>query len=166
MKLSEILDINSIKIPLQGKDKREVIEEMVDLLVEAGKVGGRERALAAILEREGLMSTGVGAGVALPHARSKGVKELVAAFGRTAVEIDYQALDGQPVQLIFMLLAPENNRGIHLKALSRISRMLSHENFRDFLLKAKTPVEVMEAIIQEEERLLLEEMEHCKPHMG
>lgn len=153
MRLSDILDIGSIRIPLRGRNKTEIIEEMVDILVESGKVTDREGVLVALLEREKLMSTGVGDGVAIPHARSDGVNGLMAAFGRTAEEIDYQALDEKPVRLILLLVAPEDSCGLHLAALGRISRMLSYERFRNFLLRARSPAEVMSTIAEEEEKL-------------
>ena len=153
MKLSDLLSEEVIKIPLESTRKEDVIEELVDLLVAAGKGQDKKKALEAVLERERVMSTGVGDGVAIPHGKAEGVKELAASFGRTKTGIDFQSLDDHPVRLVFMLVAPPDVTGPHLKALSRISRLMHKRDFRERLLKAKTPAEVLEAIAEEETEL-------------
>ena len=147
MRLTEIIDESCIKIPLQKRSKRGLIKEMVDLLADAGKIADKEKdnVLKSILEREKLMSTGVGKGVAIPHAKSDGVDRLMAAFGKTAEDIDFQALDNKPVRLIFLLVGPEENPSLHIKALSRISRLTSHKRFRQKLRNVKSPNEVLPA---------------------
>ncbi|MDZ7372465.1 MAG: PTS sugar transporter subunit IIA [candidate division KSB1 bacterium] len=153
MKLADLLSEQVIKIPLEATRKEEVIEELIDLLVRAGKVEDKEKILAAVLERERLMSTAVGDGVAIPHGKAEGVRELAACFGKTKEAIDFQSLDDQPVRLVFMLVGPPEITGPHLKALSRISRLLHKKDFREKLLAARTPREVLNTIANEEARL-------------
>ncbi|MFQ6092231.1 MAG: PTS sugar transporter subunit IIA [bacterium] len=151
MRLTDIIYEQCIKIPLQKRSKRGLIKEMVDLLADAGKIADKDKVLEAVLERERLMSTGVGNGVAIPHGKSDGVDRLVAAFGKTAQDVDFQSLDHKPVRLIFLLVGPEENPGLHIKALSRISRLTSHEKFRQKLLNASSPADVMRIITEGEE---------------
>lgn len=150
MKLTEILTEARIDLGLDAVDKDQVIERLVDLVWGGLQDVEREPILKAVRAREQLMSTGVGNGVAIPHGKTNAVKSLVAAFGRCPVPVDYDALDGQPVQLVFMLVGPEDAAGPHIKALSRISRLLSYEEFRVRLQNAATPEEVLEAIADEE----------------
>jgi len=153
MKLADLLSEEVIKIPLEGTRKEEIIEELVDLLVAAGKVEDKAKTLQAVLDRERVMSTGVGDGVAIPHGKAEGVKELAASFGKTKVGVDFQSLDDQPVRLVFMLVGPPEITGPHLKALSRISRLMHKRDFRERLLNAESPGEVLEAIAAEETKL-------------
>ena len=152
MRLMDIIHERCIKIPLQKKSKRGIIKELVDLLVEAGEIEDGEIILEAVLEREKLMSTGVGKGVAIPHAKSKAIENLIVAFGKTAEEVDFQSLDNRPVRLVFLLIGPEENPGLHIKALSRISRLTSHRKYRHRLLHATSPADVMN-IITDGERI-------------
>jgi len=152
MKLKEILSESTIKIPLANVEKEKIIVELVDLLYQGGKIEQREKILQAVLDREKVMSTGVGEGVAIPHGKAEGVKELVAAFGLTKKEVDFQAIDEKPVRLVFLLVGPPEATGPHLKALSRISRLLHRKEFREQLLHAKTAKEVLDVIQREEEK--------------
>jgi|Deesub1362B_J571_1020462.scaffolds.fasta_scaffold05652_4 fructose-specific phosphotransferase system IIA component len=155
MRLVDLLSENVIKVPLERTDKVGVIEELIDLLEKSGKVKDKESVLKAVLEREKVMSTGVGDGVAIPHGKADGVEDVVAAFGISHKDIDFQSIDEKPVRLVFLLVAPPNATGPHLKALSRVSRLLNKKEFRDRLLRAKTPAEVLE-LIQEEEKVYFE----------
>jgi PTS system fructose-specific IIC component len=146
MRLTDIIDEQCIKIPLQKKSKKGLIKELVDLLSEAGKIENGDAILESVLEREALMSTGVGNGVAIPHAKSSDVENLIAAFGKTAEKVDFQSLDARPVQLIFLLIGPEENPNLHIMGLSRISRLTSHKKFRKRLLSATSPADVMKII--------------------
>jgi PTS system fructose-specific IIC component len=146
MLLTDIITEACIKIPLQKKSKRGLVKELVDLLADVGKISDRDAILELVMEREKLMSTGVGKGVAIPHAKSKAVDHLIAAFGITSEEVDFQALDNKPVRLIFLLIGPEENPGLHIKALSKISRLTSHKKYRHKLINATSPAEVMKII--------------------
>ncbi len=155
MKLSNLLSPELIKIPLESKDKEGVIREMVDVLSKNGKVIDPEAVLEAVLEREKVMSTGVGQGIAIPHGKTESVTGVVAALGISRDDIDFQAIDEQPVHIVFLLLAPPYETGLHLKALSRVSRLLSKEEFREKLLQASNAEEAMR-FIQEEEKKYFE----------
>ncbi|MBI4179636.1 PTS sugar transporter subunit IIA [bacterium] len=150
MRLLDILSKDCIKADLKGKSRREVIQEMVDLLVKAGRVKDKPKVMEAVMEREKLMSTGIGNGVAIPHAKTNACDRLCAAFGRSA-GVPFDALDEKPVRLIFLLITPEAETGPHISALARISRLLKHKVFKDALLGAKDDSEIYR-IIEEEER--------------
>jgi PTS system nitrogen regulatory IIA component len=151
MKLSDLLNEAGISVALKARDKRGIIEEMIDLLdIATGGVKDRAAVLKAVWEREELMSTGIGQGVGIPHAKTNAVDRLHAVFGRSEAGVDFAALDGKPVHLFFLLMAPEDQSGPHVKALARISRLLKQSYFRQALLDARTSAEVL-AIIREEE---------------
>lgn len=152
MKLSDILSDDHIIIPLRNHDKEKIIEEMVDHLHEKKKIGNRDKILKAILDREKVMSTGVGDHVAIPHGKAEGVKDIVASLGITDSDVDFHSIDNKPVRLIFLLVGPPDKTGPHLKALSRISRLMHREEFRKNLLHSKTAREVMHTIQEEEEK--------------
>ena len=152
MKLTDILTTSRIDLDLDAGNKDSVIERLVSLIVTTAGGMDRDTVLRAVRAREKLMSTGVGNCVAIPHGKTNAVSSLVAAFGRCIEPIEYDALDGQRVSLVFLLVGPEDAAGPHIKALSRISRLLSYEEFRKRLVEAVTPEEVLEAISAEEER--------------
>lgn len=152
MKVTDFLKKEAIAIPLKGKNKDAILKEMVDLLHNTGAIENNEVTLKAIHEREEIMSTGIGHGLAIPHGKSSGVKELSAACGVIPEGVDYNALDGQPVYLVIMLVGPEDGAAQHVKALARISRLLQHESFRQKLILARDAQAFMNAIIEEENR--------------
>jgi fructose-specific phosphotransferase system IIA component len=152
MRLTDILTDSRIDLDLQAEDKDQIIARLVDLVVADAGLKDREPLLKAVRAREQLMSTGVGNGVAIPHGKTNAVDRLIAAFGRCAGPVEYEALDGQPVTLVFLLVGPEEAAGPHIKALSRISRLLSYEEFRVRLANARTAGEVLDAIAQEEKQ--------------
>lgn len=152
MNLTDILSTDVIKIPLEGLEKNAVIEEMVDILYQAQKTNKRDDVLQAIQQRERVMSTGMGDGVAIPHAKSDGVEKLTAAFGITKQGVDFQAIDGKPVRIVFLLVGPNDQAGPHLKALSRISRLMHRKEFRQCLAKSRNAEQVLSAIEKEERK--------------
>ncbi|MEW6621145.1 MAG: PTS sugar transporter subunit IIA [bacterium] len=154
MKLAELLSVEVIETDLKATDKDSVLKELVDLLFKAGEITNREKILEAVKEREKLMSTGIGHGVAIPHAKCEGINTLLAAFGRSKKGIDFQSLDGEPVYLFFLLLSPENVTGPHIKALAKISRLLKHHYVREILKTAETSEKALELIRQEEAKHL------------
>ena len=154
MKLKDILSENLIKIYLSGHEKRQVIEEMVDLLAAARYIKDRNDVLKAVLDREAVMSTGVGDGVAIPHGKSEAAPSITVALGVTKEPIEFQAMDDRPVRLIWLLVGPPDQTGPHLKALSRISRLMHKREFRDQLMAATNAKSAFEAIIREEEKYL------------
>jgi len=160
--LSELLELKTIAPRLKAKTKEDALKELVDILGAAGKITDRAEALRAIREREELMTTGIGLGIALPHGKTPAASELVAAFGRSAEGIDFRSLDGKPAQIFFILLSPPDCTGPHVRALASISRLLKDKAFRDKLLKLETPEEILAAIKTEEERHDLRKPEACR----
>lgn len=152
MKIMDFLVEDAIKIGLTAKAKIEVIEELVDILVAAKKISDKEKVIKCLIEREELGSTGIGQAVAIPHAKSNAVKELVSAFGLSHDGVNFDALDGEPVRIFFLLLAPDSAAGTHLKALAKISGLLKNKHFRKMLLNAGSKEDVIK-IIKEEEKV-------------
>lgn len=150
MKISDILDEKVIVTGLPGHFKDDILNAIIDLVGKSSKVLDQEKVRTAIFDREKIMSTGVGNGFAIPHGKTDAVTDTVAAFAVTAEGIDYQALDDKPVRLVFLLVGKDNMVGPHIKLLSRISRLMNKEDFRNRLLIAGTPHEVIEIFRQEE----------------
>lgn len=150
MKIMDFLNKKSIIASLKATDKEGVIRELVDALAEAEDIRNREELVKALIIRESLGSTGIGQGIGIPHAKSSNVKNLVAAYGLSQKGVNFDSLDGEPVHIIFLLIAPEESAGPHLKALARISRMLKDKYFRELLKKARDVKEILH-IIQEED---------------
>ncbi|AIM15307.1 PTS fructose transporter subunit IIA [Bacillus sp. X1(2014)] len=146
MKITELLSINTIQLHLEGNQKIEVVDQLVDLLYQAGKVTNRDEFKAAILKREEQSTTGIGDGIAIPHAKTKAVKEAAIAFGKSISGVDYQSLDGKPAHLFFMIAAPEGANNTHLEALARLSGLLMKAEVRYELLKATSPNEIIDTI--------------------
>ena len=153
MKLSDILTQDCIIPDLKGKGKREVLEEMTEEL--AFKFAGlnKERLLEVILEREKLGSTGIGYGVAIPHARLKDLHSIAILFGRSLSVVEFQTMDGRPSNLFFLIAAPEDSNTAHLKILARISRLLQDDVFRNKLRGASTQEEIYSIIVEEDRKL-------------
>lgn len=142
MNLLDLISPRSIRVPLESKTKNEVIAELVDLLVSVKRLPHRQAIYDALIEREEVGSTGIGHGVALPHAKCAEVKEIVIACGVAPDGIDFDALDREPVYIFFLILAPRTAPGQHLKVMSILTRFLSREAARDQLMKAKSADEV------------------------
>jgi len=156
VKITDFLREKAISVELQAKDKEGVIREMVQLLVKAGeiKLADEERIVPVLLAREALGSTGIGQGVGIPHGKSNVVRQLVGAFGISRRGVNFDSLDGEMAQIFFLLLAPEDSAGPHLKALARISRLLKDRYFRDSLKEAKDEKQVVKIIQQEDQKSL------------
>ena len=150
MKLSELLTPERIRIPLRSSTKDEVLRELVSILPGPADSEEREGILEAVLEREGRMSTGIGQGVAIPHGKTPAVSTMEMAFGIAPQAIEYEALDGDPVEIFFLLLSPPDLTGPHIQTLARISRLLSSDTFRDELAAAKGPEDVLGLFRREE----------------
>jgi len=152
MKISEILSKDCIKIGLKSKTKKEVLEELVDVLAAAGKVKDKKKVMQALIEREELGSTGIGHGVAIPHAKTDDVENGIAAFGLSKEGVRFDTLDGDPVNIFFLLIAPYGASGIHLKSLARISGLLKDKYFRKKIINCQNADEISD-LINEEEKL-------------
>ena len=153
MRLTEILKPTNIKIPLESKIKTDAIAELVKVLAAAGDVSDAKKVLDAVLEREATRTTGIGNGLAIPHGKCNGTDHLVMAIGRPQTPIDFQAIDGRPVSLIWLLTSPPDKTGPHIHALARISRLMTIDRFRQALANAKTAQEIYDAIVQQENSL-------------
>ena len=152
MKICEILRVDRIISSVQGTNKSEVIDELIDLFKNDERVKNLDEMKIAVHDREKIMSTGVGKGFAIPHAKTDSVNEIVAAFGKLDKPIDFQALDEQPVNLVFLLVGKESLVGPHIKLLSRISRMMNKDEFRESLTKANSPQEIYSLFENEEKQ--------------
>jgi fructose-specific phosphotransferase system IIA component len=153
MRLTDILKPERIKVPLAATGKRGVIEELVGLLAADGAVTDRERVLQAVLERESTRTTGIGGGLAIPHGKCSGVGDLAMALGKPAAPVDFESIDGKPVNLVILLVSPTDRTGPHIQALARISRIMSVDAFRHKLAAASDPRQVFQLIKdQDEER--------------
>ncbi|GAB4282088.1 MAG: hypothetical protein Kow0029_27460 [Candidatus Rifleibacteriota bacterium] len=148
MQLVDVLKENHVFLNFEAENKDQAIEKIISSLQETGAIKEPEALKDAIFEREKLGTTGVGGGIAMPHARSSAIKTLTVAFFRSENGVDFKSIDNKPVHLIFVLLSPVSSGGPYLKLLAKISRLLRSDDFRNSLLDAKTPAEVME-IIQE-----------------
>jgi PTS system nitrogen regulatory IIA component len=148
MSLKKALSRETITPELRGATKSAVIEELVDMLVAAGKVKDRLAALRAVLERERKMSTGMQSGIAIPHGKTETVEGLVTAFGIKRAGIDFDSLDGQPARIFVMTLSPENRTGPHIQFLAEISRQLNDPAIRERLLQATTADEILNILAE------------------
>ena len=137
MKICDILQVNTVIPSMKGTSKDEIIDEIINLFKNDERVNDIDEMRNAVHDREKIMSTGVGKGFAIPHAKTDSVSEIIAAFGKLDNPIDFQALDEQPVNLVFLLVGKESLVGPHIKLLSRISRMMNKDEFRESLVKAK-----------------------------
>jgi mannitol/fructose-specific phosphotransferase system IIA component (Ntr-type) len=148
--LSELLTPERVRVPLRGASKEALLEELVGVLQDAGAVADAGAVLGAVRERERVLSTGVGSGVAIPHGKAESVPALAMAAGVTDEPVEFDSLDGQPVRLLFLLVGPDSAAGQHVKALSRISRLVRRDDFRGRLLAAGTPEEFMAVLAEAE----------------
>lgn len=149
--MSEILDADLILFPLKAESKEEVISTLIDVLYKKGKISDPQLALKAVLDREKLMSTGVGRGVALPHGKCANIEDVYVAVGVSPVGIDFEAVDEQPVHVFVLLVTPENFPSKHLKLLSKFSRMLNSAKCREEVLDATSPQEILEVLFKYDE---------------
>jgi PTS system nitrogen regulatory IIA component len=150
MKLIDILTESSIVADLQAKTKAEALDVLVDAMTKTHKTLNKSDILQVLLEREKLGSTGIGDGVAIPHGKSIALTQIVSGFGLSKRGIDFDSLDGKPAHLFFLLVAPEDSAGTHLKMLARISRMLKNLEFRKRLLGANSQHEIYQIISEED----------------
>ena len=144
MAVVNLIEEDIIKIPLEAKTKPDVIKELVDVLKKAGKIEDAESVFRAVMLRENMGSTGLEKGIAVPHAKTHKVNNLVLAIGISPEGIDFDSLDGEPSKLFFLLIATPQQAGPHIEALSEIARLTRSSNFCKLLLNAKTPKEIVD----------------------
>jgi len=154
MQIMDFLSKKAILIDINSTKKEDVIKEMVDLLVESGDIERRNRnkLIDALMSREALGSTAIGQGIAIPHAKCDCVDKLIASFGLSKKGVDFDSLDGELAYIFFLLVAPQDSAGPHLKALARISRLLKDKYFRDSLRTCIDDKSVIKIITQEDEK--------------
>lgn len=151
MKIVDILTEQSIVTELKGSTKKQVMEELIDAVLEYKPQLDRKRLMSVLLERERLGSTGIGDGIAIPHGKLKDLDQLVLSFGRSTQGVDFESMDGKPVHLFFLLVAPENCAGIHLRALAKIARLLKNSAIRKKLGSVASREEIFSIIREEDE---------------
>jgi PTS system nitrogen regulatory IIA component len=151
MKLADLLAEDNIIPDLKAQDKVRVLEELSEAIIIHLPSIDKDSLVRVLLDRERLGSTGIGDGVAIPHGKFHGINHPIISFGRSKKGLDFESMDGQPVHLFFLLIAPENSANVHLKALARIAKILKNSSFRKLLMTAPTRKDLYEAIIQNDE---------------
>jgi PTS system nitrogen regulatory IIA component len=150
MKICDVLDRRSILPDLKAQNKKGILEELVVPVAEIAGVSQKDLA-KVLMERERLGSTGIGGCIGIPHGKMKNLESLVLGFGLSRKGVDFESLDGQPTHIFFLLITPENNTGLHLKLLARISRILKNDPFKNRLLGAADGDEILGIIKEEDE---------------
>jgi PTS system nitrogen regulatory IIA component len=153
VKINEMLEPAAIVVELQGGSKAEVLAELTDALLAASPELNRSEVLRVLQERERLGSTGIGEGVAIPHGKLKNLSRQLIAFGLSRAGVEFDAMDGKPAHLFFLLIAPEDAAGAHLKTLARISKLLKGSQLRERLHDARDQRQIHQIISEEEEKL-------------
>jgi len=154
MKITDILNKESVLADLGGTDKESVLLELTSFLEKIGIIKNRTALQSALMEREKLGSTGIGENVAIPHAKSEEVDQITIVFGRSIGGINFESLDQRPVHFICLVIAPTASTGHHLKALARISRLLKSQNLRDDILKANSPGDIYSVLVDEDSKFI------------
>ena len=152
MKITDILTLELVVPNLEGQSKVDVLRELASSLTAKHREISAEDLTAALAERERLGSTAIGDGIAIPHGKIRGVKQILGAFGRHPKGVDFESLDGRPTHLFFLLVAPEDSASLHLKALARVSRLFKNGAFRDHLISARDASEIFRLIVEEDSR--------------
>lgn len=150
MRLTDILKLSHIKVPLVAKDKKAAIAELVEVLNKAGELKDANVLLSSVLEREATRTTGIGNGLAIPHGKCTGVDHLVIAIGKPETPIDFESIDGRPVNLIVLLASPPDQTGPHIQALARISRLMTVDAFRQAMRNATSAQQILDAVVNQE----------------
>ena len=152
MRITDFVHPKAVTASLKSQDKEGIIRELVDLLIHAGVIKERDKLVKILLGREALGSTGIGQGIGIPHGKCDAVKQLTAAFGLAPQGVNFDSLDGEPAHIFFLLVAPEDEAGPHLKALAHISRLLKDKYLRDQLKAAKDEKAILKILSQEDNR--------------
>lgn len=150
MRLRDILDASSVKVGMVSTDKEEAIEELVDLLVRSGRLPDRSGSIEAMMERESQQTTGIGSGVAVPHAKHESIEKLTAALGISSQGIEFDSVDDKPVHLVFLIMARVDDPGPHIQALAEIARLLQIPGLYRKLIESESEADLL-ALIESEE---------------
>ena len=146
MNLKTVIATDTIDLHLKGSNKKEIINELLDILVRTNKIQDREAAYSAVMDREEKMSTGMKHGIAIPHGKCAAIEDLVACIGISEKPIDFDSLDHQPCRIFIMTLSPVEKTGPHLQFLAEVSLLFKSAEKRDEILKAKTPEEILKIL--------------------
>ena len=152
MKITDVLQLNCVKVPLQATEKYQAITELIDLLNQAQSFSDYDTVLRAVMQREAVRSTGVGQGFAVPHGKCANVDRLVIAMGKTAIPIEFESIDKQPVNLIVLLISPLDQTGSHIQALANISRFMTTPGIRQLIDDCVEPEQLYKLITQHEQK--------------
>lgn len=150
MKLLDIVTLDCIKAPLAAENKQAAIYELIDVLAATGRVKDPAGLREAVWQREQIRTTGIGAGLAIPHGKSPGVSSLAIAIGKPARPMEFQAIDNKPVRLVILLASPPDRTSDHIQALAHISRLISMEDFRERMYAAQSSEAIYELLRQQE----------------
>ena len=153
MEITQLLELSHVAVGVEASDKVELINSVLDLVVGDPAIKNLDAVRQAVLEREESMSTGVGKGLALPHAKTSSVSGVVVALAITKDPVDFFALDNEPVRIVFLLVAGQDAKSQHVRILSRISRMMNRDENRQLFLEAQSAEELMERVKEAESRL-------------
>ena len=151
MKITTFLKREFIIEELKAATKEAALAELAHVLTQAGRTGDQEEMVKVLLARERLGSTGIGDGIAIPHGKIRGIEDLMIAIGRSHKGVDFNAMDSKPVHLFFLLMAPENSSGQHLKVLARISRLLKDNILRKNLMEAESPDKLFNLLVEKDD---------------
>lgn len=146
MNLSDYMDEELMNLDISSSKKEDIIRELISPVIEKGVATSRNTLVRAIMNRESLGSTAIGNGIAIPHAKSSCIKRKAIVFGRSKKGVNFDSIDGKPVNIFFLIVSPEGEAGPHLKMLARISRLLKDEDFRDSLMLLPTEYQIIEYI--------------------
>ena len=154
MKITDILKKEHIIKDLNSFDKKNVLDELSSFLEDKGEITSKENLLAALIEREKLGSTGIGENVAIPHAKISEIDKIITVFGRSKNGVEFESLDQKPVNFIFLVIAPENSTGQHLKALARISRLFKNPSLRESVLRTNEADQIYSILVDEDSKFI------------
>ena len=154
MKISEILKKEHIIEELNSCDKTNVLDELSSFLEDEREITSKENLLSALIEREKLGSTGIGENVAIPHAKISEIDKIITVFGRSKNGVEFESLDQKPVNFIFLVIAPENSTGQHLKALARISRLFKNPSLRESVLRTNEVDQIYSILVDEDSKFI------------
>ena len=154
MKIDDILKTDSIIANLAGTNKEEVLREITDFLQKLSLIKDKETLFNTLMEREKLGSTGIGENVAIPHGKSDELSQIVTVFGRSLKGVDFESLDQKPVHFVFMVIAPSNSTGQHLKALAHISRLFKNQDLREGILKLQDANQIYSLLLEADSKFI------------
>jgi nitrogen PTS system EIIA component len=153
MTIEEVLEESCVIADLHGVTKEDALKELVGALKKANLIKNEQEVVNVIFEREKLGSTGIGDGVAIPHGKLKGIRKIICVFGRSLQGVDFDSIDQKPAHIFFLLLAPENSASMHLKMLSRISKLLRDPSFRKRLMELGDAHDIYRSVVEEDRRI-------------